>query len=49
MGVTIYLGPGYVFHLSTEDGFQRERAAHRTWRLGVVFAARRRSNRSSRS
>lgn len=40
-GVTVYVGPGYVFHLSTEDGFQSERAPHRTWRLGAVLAVRR--------
>lgn len=41
-GVTVYLGPGYVYHLSTEDGFQRTRASHRTWRIGFVAALRRR-------
>lgn len=40
MGVTIYLGPGHVIHLSTEDGFQHECAEHRTWRFGWVFAIR---------
>lgn len=40
-GVTVYLGPGFVFHWSTEDGFQRDRAPHRTWRLGVIAAFRR--------
>lgn len=40
-GVTVYVGPGWVFHWSTEDGFQAERAAHRTWRFGFVAAIRR--------
>lgn len=41
MGVTVYIGTGWCFHWSTEDGFQRTRAEHRTLRLGVVFAVRR--------
>jgi hypothetical protein len=42
MGVSIFVGPGWVFHWSTENGWQRERAEHRTWRLGLLFAIRRR-------
>lgn len=41
MGVTLWFGPGYALHISTEDGFQFERAPHRTWRLGILFALRR--------
>src|SRR3954447_12260786 len=40
-GVTLYIGPGWVYHWSSEDGFQKERAPHRTWRFGLIFAARR--------
>lgn len=40
-GVTVYFGPGFVLHLSTEDGLQFERAPHRTWRIGFVAAVRR--------
>lgn len=43
-GVTVYVGPGWVFHWSSEDGFQRERAGHRTWRLGLIIAVRRNSS-----
>lgn len=40
-GLTLWLGPGYVLHLSTENGFQFERAEHGTWRVGILFAVRR--------
>lgn len=39
-GITVYIGRGWVFHLSTEDGLQVERAAHRTLRFGFVAAVR---------
>ena len=40
-GLTLWLGRGYVLHVSTEDGWQFERAEHRTWRVGFLFAVRR--------
>lgn len=40
-GFTLWFGPGYVLHVSTEDGWQFERAEHRTWRFGFLFAIRR--------
>lgn len=43
-GVTVYVGPGWVFHWSSEDGFQRERAEHRTWRFGLIVALRKNSS-----
>lgn len=39
-GVSIYVGPGYVLHVSTEDGIQVERAPHKTWRFGFLLAVR---------
>lgn len=45
MGFTIWFGPGYIIHLSTEDGLQFERAEHKTWRIGVLFAVRRKGAR----
>ena len=39
-GVTLYVGRGWAFHWSTEHGFERERASHRTLRLGLVLAVR---------
>jgi hypothetical protein len=41
MGISVFFGPGWVVHWSTEDGWQVERAEHRTWRLGVLTAWRR--------
>jgi hypothetical protein len=41
-GFSLYFGPGYVLHWSSEDGFQFERAHHRTWRFGLIGAIRRR-------
>lgn len=40
-GISIFFGPGHVVHWSTEDGWQYERAEHRTWRLGFLAAVRR--------
>lgn len=40
MGATFWIGPGWVFHWSTEDGFQMTKAEHNTWRLGILFAFR---------
>jgi hypothetical protein len=40
-GITVYLGPGYVVHLSSEHGLEWTQAEHRTWRLGFVAAVRR--------
>lgn len=39
-GFTVYLGPGWVFHWSSEHGWQHARGLHRTWRLGLVIAVR---------
>lgn len=41
IGISLYLGPGWVIHVSAEAGLQIERAAHRTWRLGLLLAIRR--------
>lgn len=41
LGASLYFGPGYVVHISTEHGLEWERAEHRTWRFGLIVALRR--------
>ena len=40
IGISIWVGPGWIIHLSTDSGNSIERAEHGTWRIGFLIAKR---------